>query len=43
VGVNNIADIPLDLVEEGEVAVLVVVGTTRFTRTPAMYSFDFYR
>ncbi|UCF62241.1 MAG: immune inhibitor A [Anaerolineaceae bacterium] len=42
-GVNNLADIPLDLAEEGEVAVLVVVGTTRFTREHATYSFDFYR
>ena len=42
-GVNNLADIPLDLAEEGEVAVLVVVGTARFTREPATYSFDFYR
>jgi immune inhibitor A len=43
VGVNNLADISLDLAEEGEVAVLVVVGTTRFTRELATYSFDFYR
>lgn len=43
VGVNNLADIPLKLAEEGEVAVLVVVGTTRFTRELATYSFDFYR
>jgi hypothetical protein len=42
-GVNNLADIPLDLAEEDEVAVLVVVGTTRFTRQLATYSFDFYR
>ena len=42
-GVNNLADIPLDLAEEGEVAILVVMGTTRFTRELATYSFDFYR
>ncbi len=41
-GVNNQADIHLELAEEGEEAILVVVGTTRFTRELATYSFDFY-
>jgi hypothetical protein len=42
-GVNHIVDIPLDIAEEGEVVVLVVMGTTRFTRELATYWFDFPR
>jgi hypothetical protein len=37
---TNLADIPLDF-EDIEEAVLVVVGTTRFTRQPGLYSFSF--
>jgi immune inhibitor A len=41
--VNNQADISFDLIEQDEEVVLVVMGTTRFTRELATYSFDFYR
>ena len=41
VGVNNIADVQLDIPEEGKTVVLVVIGTTRFTRELAVYSLDF--
>jgi len=37
---TNLVDIPLDF-ESMEEAVLVVLGTTRFTRQPALYSFGF--
>jgi len=36
---ENVADIPLDL-QSGDQAVLVVSGTTRFTREPAVYSLE---
>lgn len=36
---ENTADIPLDL-QSGDQAVLVVSGTTRFTREPAVYSLE---
>ena len=36
---ENAADIPLDL-QSGDQAVLVVSGTTRFTREPAVYSLE---
>jgi immune inhibitor A len=41
--VNNQADISFDLTDQDEAVVLVVMGTTRFTRELATYSFDFYR
>ncbi|MCI0772493.1 MAG: immune inhibitor A [Chloroflexi bacterium] len=39
-GVNNTAQIPIDI-GEGGAGVLVIVPTTRFTRQPASYSFSF--
>ncbi len=36
---ENVADVPLDL-QSGDTAVLVVTGTTRFTREPAVYSLE---
>ncbi|MCZ6529525.1 MAG: immune inhibitor A [Chloroflexi bacterium] len=39
-GVNNTAQIPIDIGEEGA-GVLVIVPTTRFTRQPASYTFSF--
>jgi immune inhibitor A len=36
---ENIADVPLNL-QSGDQAVLVVTGTTRFTREPAVYSLE---
>lgn len=41
IGVNNIANIPLDIPEEGKSVTLVIVGTTRYTRVKAPYSIDF--
>ncbi len=41
IGVNNIANIPLDIPEEGKSVTLVIVGTTRFTRVKAPYTIDF--
>jgi len=41
VPVNNIADIPLDIPEEGKSVMLVVIGTTRFTTELAPYTIDF--
>ncbi len=41
VGVNNIADIPLDIPEEGKSVILVIIGTTRFTTEIAPYTIDF--
>ncbi len=41
VGVNNIADIPLDIPEEGKSVILVIIGTTRFTTEIAPYIIDF--
>ncbi|MBU1660335.1 MAG: immune inhibitor A, partial [Chloroflexi bacterium] len=41
VDVNNIADIQLDIPEEGQTVVLVVIGTTRYTRELAVYGLDF--
>ncbi len=41
VGVNNIADIPLEIPEEGKSVILVVMGTTRFTRELAPYTIAF--
>ena len=40
-GVNNVAEIPLDIPEEGKSVVLVVTGTTRFTRETAPYALEF--
>ncbi len=40
-GVNNVAEIPLDIPEEGKSVVLVVMGTTRFTRETAPYTLEF--
>ncbi|MBC8504069.1 MAG: immune inhibitor A [Anaerolineales bacterium] len=40
-GVNNIADIPLDIPEEGKSVILVIIGTTRFTTEIAPYTIDF--
>jgi hypothetical protein len=39
-GVNNTAQIPIDISEDGA-GVLVIVPTTRFTRQPASYIFSF--
>jgi immune inhibitor A len=36
---ENVADVPLDL-QSGDTAVLVVTGTTRFTRESAVYSLE---
>jgi len=36
---ENVVDLPLDL-QSGDTAVLVVTGTTRFTREPAVYSIE---
>ena len=36
---ENVTDLPLDL-QDGDQAVLVVSGTTRFTREPAVYSLE---
>lgn len=36
---ENLVDIPLDL-QSGDTAVLVVTGTTRFTREPAVYTVE---
>jgi hypothetical protein len=41
VGVNNTAQINMDLPEDGEARVLVVLPTTRFTRQPATYTLSF--
>ncbi|MFC2030159.1 hypothetical protein ACFLWA_05460 [Chloroflexota bacterium] len=40
-GANNIAEIPLEIPEEGKSVVLVVMGSTRFTRETAPYTLDF--
>jgi hypothetical protein len=40
IGVNNTAQIPVDISEDGS-GVLVILPTTRFTRQPATYSFSF--
>jgi immune inhibitor A len=40
-GVNNLVDIQLDIPEEGKSIVLVVLGTSRFTRELANYTLDF--
>jgi immune inhibitor A len=36
---ENVADFPVDL-QSGDTATLVVTGTTRFTREPAVYSLE---
>ncbi len=41
VGTNNIAEIPLQIPEEGKSVIVVVIGTTRFTRELAPYRLDF--
>jgi hypothetical protein len=38
---DNVADIPLSFGSEMNEAVLVVTGTTRFTRQPSTYHFSF--
>ena len=40
-GVNNVTDVPLSLAEEGESVMLMVIGTTRFTRQSANYTIGF--
>jgi hypothetical protein len=41
VGVNNTAEIAMDIGEDGPAQVLVVVPTTRYTRQPASYTLTF--
>jgi hypothetical protein len=41
VGVNNTAEISMEIGEDGPARVLVIVPTTRFTRQPATYTLSF--
>jgi hypothetical protein len=41
VGVNNTAEISMEIGEDGPAQVLVIVPTTRFTRQPATYTLSF--
>ena len=41
VGVNNTAEIAMDIGEDGPAQALVIVPTTRYTRQPARYTLSF--
>jgi hypothetical protein len=41
VGVNNTAEISMEIGEDGPAQVLVIVPTTRYTRQPATYTLSF--